>query len=461
MIEWLNATGSSWWRFWLIFELQNSVFLLLVFGLLFFFRNGTAHFKKQMTVLGMIKTLLPPLIVLPAASRLLAPVPPIFGDSFSALQGAAPLGAGSSAAGGLSLKGMLFVLYLSGVFFILLSFSYQAWRFRRKARRAKALTADEFPLSVNIPVLVSAHLPGPLVCGLIRPKILLPEAFRTWPEDMQRSILRHELNHIRAGDLYLNVLKTVSFALHFFNPLHWLLLHRFELLTEMACDDRTVAQENLPPGCYNRFILKAAESIARPVLITKGWGFSRTFHQLKQRFSYQIKNQEVNIMQLSKTRRRAVYLFLLAMLLPLSWQCSKSDTPPEQSVTTVAPTNDRAAPDENGVYPFFAVDQKPKMIEKARPVYPDEARRAGEKGLVVVTVTIDENGKVVNAIPLTQPLPVVNADGKITGTRAPKRHPLLEPAAVEAALKCTFEPAKKDGKPVKVKMNIPFRFRLH
>jgi periplasmic protein TonB len=98
-------------------------------------------------------------------------------------------------------------------------------------------------------------------------------------------------------------------------------------------------------------------------------------------------------------------------------------------------------PEEDEVFEFFAVSEKPVIIHKEEPKYPDLARKAGIEGIVVITVTIGKDGKV--------------EDAKVF-----KSLPMLDEAALKAAKKCTFKPAKQRDKTVRVKMNIPFHFRL-
>ncbi len=98
-------------------------------------------------------------------------------------------------------------------------------------------------------------------------------------------------------------------------------------------------------------------------------------------------------------------------------------------------------PEDDEVYEFFAVSEKPVLRKKAVPNYPDLARKAQIEGKVVVTVTIDKKGNVENAVVF-------------------KSVPMLDEAAVSAALQCKFKPAKQRDKFVKVKMNIPFDFKL-
>ena len=97
--------------------------------------------------------------------------------------------------------------------------------------------------------------------------------------------------------------------------------------------------------------------------------------------------------------------------------------------------------EDDEVYEFFAVSEKPVLISKAVPQYPDLARKAQIEGKVVVTVTIDKTGNV--------------EDAKIF-----KSVPMLDEAAMAAAMMCRFKPAKQRDKFVKVKMNIPFDFHL-
>lgn len=89
-----------------------------------------------------------------------------------------------------------------------------------------------------------------------------------------------------------------------------------------------------------------------------------------------------------------------------------------------------------------SVDELPKVLVQPPPFYPDIARKIGVEGRVIVTIEIDQKGNVTNA--------------KIF-----KGERILGKECIENAYKYKFKPAIKDGKPIKVKMNVPFNFRLH
>jgi len=95
----------------------------------------------------------------------------------------------------------------------------------------------------------------------------------------------------------------------------------------------------------------------------------------------------------------------------------------------------------DSLFEYADVDQKPEIIFKASPYYPEAARKSGTEGTVVVEIVVNKKGKVISA-------------------EAVKSVPTLDEAAIKAASKCTFKPAKKDGKCVQVRMKIPYKFKL-
>ncbi len=92
---------------------------------------------------------------------------------------------------------------------------------------------------------------------------------------------------------------------------------------------------------------------------------------------------------------------------------------------------------------FFAYDSPPELIRAVQPTYPDLAREAEAEGLVQVEVTIDETGRVTAA-----------------RVRESDTIQALNQAAVDAAYKFLFKPAKQRDVPVKCRIVIPFRFTL-
>lgn len=84
----------------------------------------------------------------------------------------------------------------------------------------------------------------PAVTGFLHPTLLLPAQFdESLTAQEARLVLRHELTHLKRGDLPLNALLCLLLALHWFNPLLWLAFFKVRLDREAACDAQVLDHE--------------------------------------------------------------------------------------------------------------------------------------------------------------------------------------------------------------------------
>ncbi|MCL6465661.1 MAG: TonB family protein [candidate division WOR-3 bacterium] len=95
------------------------------------------------------------------------------------------------------------------------------------------------------------------------------------------------------------------------------------------------------------------------------------------------------------------------------------------------------------VVAFWKVEVKPNPVDIPKPVYPDLARNAGIEGQCVVEALVDVDGSIIEAR-------IIKSSGNQS----------LDAAAVEAAYKAKFTPAKQRDKAVRVWVSIPYRFTL-
>ena len=82
---------------------------------------------------------------------------------------------------------------------------------------------------------ISSAVPGPMLVGLVRPRILLPNQDILSQEE-QEDVLSHELTHWRRKDLWWKWLAMMAVAVHWFNPAAWRLLERLDRDSELSCD---------------------------------------------------------------------------------------------------------------------------------------------------------------------------------------------------------------------------------
>lgn len=93
----------------------------------------------------------------------------------------------------------------------------------------------------GVPVLETSGAPVPLTCGLRRPAIVLPSGAAGWTEARLRTVLRHELAHIRRYDLVAQALGQGACCIYWFHPLAWIAARQLRRERERACDDVVLA----------------------------------------------------------------------------------------------------------------------------------------------------------------------------------------------------------------------------
>ncbi|WP_395736656.1 M56 family metallopeptidase [Prosthecobacter sp.] len=106
----------------------------------------------------------------------------------------------------------------------------------------------------------------PAVVGIAQPSILLPEDWETrFDEGSLRHVLLHELLHVKQHDLIWNWVATAVQALHWFNPLVWFVVSRFQADRELRCDAGALAMlsptERLD---YGHTLLRIQETFFAP-----------------------------------------------------------------------------------------------------------------------------------------------------------------------------------------------------
>ena len=106
----------------------------------------------------------------------------------------------------------------------------------------------------------------PAVVGIRQPQILLPEDWQSrFDQRSLRHVLLHELLHVKQHDLLWNWAAIAVQALHWFNPLVWFVVSRFQSDRELRCDagalDLLSPTERLD---YGHTLLRIQETFSAP-----------------------------------------------------------------------------------------------------------------------------------------------------------------------------------------------------
>ena len=78
----------------------------------------------------------------------------------------------------------------------------------------------------------------PRLVPVARYRLIVPaDAWRTLEQSQRLLILRHELAHIERHDVWKSLAMRILALPHWFNPLVWHIVRRFDESTEWACDE--------------------------------------------------------------------------------------------------------------------------------------------------------------------------------------------------------------------------------
>lgn len=210
---------------------------------------------------------------------------------------------------------ILFYGYLAGAAAFLLCQGVSYVRFRRTVRRwrsgvtrgdYRALLQDTArSLSVTAPeMFVCEAISTPAVTGLFRPTLLLPH--EGYDLNELRYILRHELCHLKRRDMLLKLVLLAANAMHWFNPVVYLMLRQADEDIELACDSAaTDGLDRAERAAYSRTLLAAVQSHVRALPATTCFG--GTVERLKRRIT--------NVLGAQKKRGLGVVALVLALTL--------------------------------------------------------------------------------------------------------------------------------------------------
>lgn len=145
--------------------------------------------------------------------------------------------------------------------------------------RAKREIGDVIPLGQNQYLSHKVH--SPVVYGIIKPRIILPEGIRN--EDLPY-ILQHERIHIRRLDNLWRVLAIATACIHWFNPLIWLMLKAFFADMELSCDEKVI--KRLEPQEQKAYALALVNCEVHKSMLASAFGGAGLKTRIEKILSY-------------------------------------------------------------------------------------------------------------------------------------------------------------------------------
>lgn len=170
---------------------------------------------------------------------------------------------------------ILTILWAAGALIVGGRTALRAVRAARLSRRARPLR-DSSVLAMahaiagrqglrRAPLILEIEaVSAPATVGILRSSVLLPVS-RSWSDEHLCTVLAHEIAHVARRDCLTQHLAHVACALHWFNPLVWVVERRMALERERACDDVAMRQGETAEG-YAMLLLDLARQTCERAL---------------------------------------------------------------------------------------------------------------------------------------------------------------------------------------------------
>ncbi|GAB4183564.1 MAG: hypothetical protein Kow00108_20690 [Calditrichia bacterium] len=415
----------------LTWQLDNIIFLGLIWLGMSVTKFRSALFQKSLIFLAILKTLAPPILpnILPGH---LTEMSSIFWFD--------PIVITMTGETSNQIAGNVWIIPVVGILILLLSQIILLVVLYRK----KLVTVNHLEKSYISIITPFNH--SPFLIGFFKYIIFLPKQFTQWPAEHQSLAIEHELAHAHFKDPFLQFIMLPGILVNVLNPFLWLLLKKYHALTEYLADSHTIKKLQWNPDQYADTLLDIYRytSLNNRYLLFQSGLFSG-FRAVRERIALIISPKEEFTM-----RKKLIFsiIFTIITSVFLLFACQRDSNP--SATETIQPEKSTY----DGVVSYKELSKKPDILNREiLDQYPEIMKQYKVEGKIIVRLTIDEVGKVIGTEVLKNELSSPELDDATILQKSAEK-------LVQLCEKIEFTPAEQDGNPVKTQVVIPFVYRL-
>jgi TonB family protein len=259
-------------------------------------------------------------------------------------------------------------------------------------------------LGTNAALRISREARGPVTFGWLKPVVLLPERFLEFEPELQEAVLCHELWHVQRRDWLFTVGEECIRAVLWFHPAVWWLIGRIHLVREQVVDREAIRlTDSRDP--YLRALLAVAGHHIEPDLAPASLFLRK--HHLDQRVAAVVRKE----IPMSRIRSIACVSLMSSAVVAAVWLAGSAF--PLQAVPQATESIDPGAGGprvfvqgkDYRVYALTGVVEQggEHLTHEPHVLYSPEALGDRVEGRVVLELSVDNNGRVYDALVISGP----------------------------------------------------------
>jgi len=246
----------------------------------------------------------------------------------------------------------LALAWAAGFALLLLRLLAAQFLLRSRARKSSTLTTDdpitaafasagaELGVRRRVTLLLDGRRTIPVVWGVLRPHLLLPLEARDWSDEQLRSVLLHELAHVKRCDPLVQWMSQLACALHWWNPLVWFAAWRLSVERERACDDLVLAS-GVRPSAYAEHLLHVATRLA-PARWTSACGLAMARRSSLEGRLHAVLSEELRRHRVSAPIAAVALVLGAGLAVPVAMLRAVDEEPPAATAPELRPQHEDA-----------------------------------------------------------------------------------------------------------------------
>ncbi|MHC4124685.1 MAG: M56 family metallopeptidase, partial [Planctomycetota bacterium] len=226
-------------------------------------------------------------------------------------------------------QGLVFLIWLAAMITMILLLAQRIFFVRGIVSQSKNVSrkmvdvfeqcCEQMGVYRRVGLKISPVAISPSVCGLFRPTILIPQDLPgKLNSEHLKSILLHELAHIKRGDLWISLFQAILQIVYIYNPLLWIANAMIRKVREEAVDEMVLVAMGEQAEDYPEILLNISRlAFSRPALNLRLIGVVESKKALISRIKYIVsrpfpKSAKLGIVNL------LVIIVVAAVLLPMA-----------------------------------------------------------------------------------------------------------------------------------------------